>query len=79
MDMIWVDRPLRNTGIGTLLHDHWLNLAVASGASIVMTSCESDEQAPLNWHLKNGFEQVGEFMFPTIQQSGETFLAKRLS
>ena len=78
MDMICVDRPFRKTGIGSLLLDHWLDLAVASGATIVMTSCESDEQMPLNWHLKNGFEPVGEVMFPVIQQSSEIFLAKRL-
>ncbi|MEL6878178.1 MAG: GNAT family N-acetyltransferase [Pseudomonadota bacterium] len=78
MDMICVDRPFRKTGIGALLLDHWLNLAVASGATTVMTSCESDEQTALNWHLRNGFERVGEIMFPTIQESSEIFLAKRL-
>ena len=78
MDMIFVDASHRRSGVGALLLDHWLKLAVDSGASIAMTSCESAEQEALMWHLNNGFERVGEIEFPMMQATSEIFLAMRL-
>lgn len=78
IDMIRVEPSLRRSGIGTLLLDHLQTSAIRQGAKMLLTSCETSEQEPLDWHLGNGFKKVGEIEFPTVQNSSELFLAKRL-
>ncbi|MEM1133774.1 MAG: GNAT family N-acetyltransferase [Pseudomonadota bacterium] len=78
MDMIHVEPSLRRSGIGTLLLEHLQEIAASHGSKIVMTSCESGEQEPLNWHLKQGFAQTGEIAIPTVQTAREIFLVKHL-
>ncbi|MEO1044633.1 MAG: GNAT family N-acetyltransferase [Pseudomonadota bacterium] len=78
MDMIRVEPALQRSGIGTLLLGHLQDIAVSQGAQIIMTSCESDEQEPLNWYRKQGFAPTGDIAIPTIQTARETFLVKHL-
>lgn len=84
MDMIFVAPDSRGAGAGRMLYRNWEQAMIEREASVLMTSCERDEPAPkeagpLQWHLKNGFEVVGEVRFPGIQESKELFLAKRLA
>jgi len=79
MDMIFVAPDLRGAGAGRMLYRNWERAMVERGASVLMTSCEGDEPGPLRWHVKNGFEVVGELQFPGFQESKELFLAKRLA
>ncbi|WOE76529.1 GNAT family N-acetyltransferase [Alterisphingorhabdus coralli] len=78
MDMIRVEPSQQRCGIGMLLLGELQNIAVLHGAEIVMTSCETGEQEPLAWHLRQGFARTGEVNFPTVQDASEVFLVKRL-
>lgn len=78
IDMIRVEPSFQRTGIGTLLLDHLQKSLIRQGVQMLMTSCESGEQEPLDWHLGNGFTKVGEIEFPAVQNSSEVFLAKGL-
>lgn len=78
MDMIYVAPSARRIGTGTLLLSHFEKVAATRGIEITMTSCESDEHGPFEWHLKQGFKPVGEIEVPTVQTSREIFLVKRL-
>ncbi|MEM6909697.1 MAG: GNAT family N-acetyltransferase [Pseudomonadota bacterium] len=78
IDMIRVEPSEQRSGLGTRLLNHLQELVRAHGATIVMTSCESDEPEPLEWYLKHGFTRTGEIDIPTVQSAREIFLAKRL-
>ncbi len=78
MDMIYVAPSARRAGAGALLLSHFEKVAATHGIKIIMTSCESNEREPFEWHLKQRFEPVGEIEVPTVQTSSETFLVKHL-
>ena len=78
MDMIYVSPWAQGTGAGALLLSHLEKVAGGLGIEIMMTSCESNEREPFEWHLKQGFKPIGEIKVPTVQTSREIFLVKHL-
>jgi L-amino acid N-acyltransferase YncA len=79
IDMIYVERSHRRSGIGKQLLSTLQNHPPVRKASCLMTSCEAGEDEPLHWHKCNGFEVVGDIAIPTFQTAREIFLLKRLT
>jgi len=79
IDMIYVDSAHRRSGIGKELLNSFQSHPAVREARCLMTSCESGEDEPLNWHRRNGFEVVGDIDIPTFQAAREIFLVKCLA
>jgi ribosomal protein S18 acetylase RimI-like enzyme len=76
MDMINVIPDHRNRGIGTALFTRWEEVMRESGATLLMTSSESDESEPQAWHRRNGFHEAGSISH--LQPVAEVFFVKHL-
>ena len=78
MDMIFVLDRHRRSGAGTALFESWETKMAAGGATILMTSSETNEKEPREWHRRNGFEECGRLAFGHLGMPSETFLVKNL-
>ncbi len=78
MDLIRVNERQRNKGIGKQLFLFWQNEMKNIGFQQLMTSSTKGEDEPLQWHIKNGFENVGELSFGKSTNDKEIFLIKPL-
>lgn len=78
MDMIVVLGRHRRSGAGTALFEFWETKMVARGATILMTSSETNERESREWHRRNGFEKCGRLTFGQLGLPPETFLVKNL-
>lgn len=76
MDMIRVRPEHRRRGVGVALFQHWEALMRDNGATLLMTSAQADEPAPLAWHKRNGFSEAGAVQFGALQTVAEIFLVK---
>ncbi|WP_379071821.1 GNAT family N-acetyltransferase [Mesorhizobium sp. UC22_110] len=78
MDLIMVLPDHRRSGIGTAVFRHWEATMRAAGATLLMTSSQSDEAEPQAWHRRNGFRDAGSVAFGHLQSIPELFLVKDL-
>ena len=78
MDMIVVLPEHERVGAGTALFDAWRARMGEGGATILMTSAETDDEASLAWHRRNGFEECGSLAFGRPGLPAETFLVRDL-
>lgn len=74
MDMIRVDQEFQKQGIGTELFNFWQDEMQKRNFRELMTSATKDEKEPQDWHLRNGFDHVGEIDFG----EKEVFMIKRI-
>lgn len=58
MNMLWIDEPYRNSGIGTKIVLDWEKLMQANGVKLVMTSTQANEQAQ-HFYRKLGYKDAG--------------------
>lgn len=78
MDLIFVLPECQRSGIGTALFRYWEAAMREMGATLVMTSSQSDEAEPQAWHRRNGFFDAGSVSFGHLQPIPEVFLVKDL-
>lgn len=78
MDLIMVLPEHRRSGVGTALFRYWEAAMRETGATLVMTSSQSDEAEPRARHRRNGFCDAGNVSFGHLQPIPEVFLAKDL-
>lgn len=74
MDMLFVLEDHRGRGIGRGLVDHWESDMFQSGADLVLTSTQADEQAQ-HFYRTLGYKDCGALFLP-IQLPAEIFLCK---
>lgn len=78
MDLIMVLANRQRSGVGTALFRHWETAMRDAGATLLMTSSQSDEAEPQAWHHRNGFRDAGSLSFGHLQTVPEVFLVKDL-
>ncbi|PLP61372.1 N-acetyltransferase [Mesorhizobium loti] len=78
LDLIMVVPDRQRSGIGTALFQHWEAAMQEEGATLLMTSSQSDEAEPQAWHRRNGFRDAGRISFGHLQSVPEVFLVKDL-
>lgn len=78
MDLIMVLPGYQRSGIGTALFRYWEATMRETGATLLMTSSQSDEAEPQAWHRRNGFRDAGSVSFGHLQSIPEVFLIKDL-
>ncbi|MDQ0887860.1 ribosomal protein S18 acetylase RimI-like enzyme [Paenibacillus sp. V4I9] len=76
MNMIWIEEPYRNKGLGKKAVDFWENEMKKQGFQLVMTSTQADEDAQL-FYRKLGYKDSGCLLLDT--QPLEILLAKKLN
>lgn len=74
MNMLSVLETYRGQGIGTRLVSQWESDMFQSGADMVLTSTQADEEAQ-HFYRKLGYQDCGVLFLPT-QISAEIFLRK---
>lgn len=78
MDLILVLPVHQRCGVRTALFRHWEAAMRNAGATLLMTSSQSDETEPQAWHRRNGFHETGNVSFGHLQSVSEVFLVKDL-
>jgi|SRR5690606_26158689 len=58
MNMLWIDEPYRNSGIGTQVVLGWEKSMQANGFKLVMTSTQANEQAQ-HFYRRLGYKDAG--------------------
>ncbi|WP_318152695.1 GNAT family N-acetyltransferase [Paenibacillus terricola] len=75
MNMIWIDEPYRNAGLGKQVVHLWENNMREQGYKLVMTSTQADEEAQ-HFYRKLGYKDSGCLILD--DQPLEVLLTKRL-
>lgn len=75
MNLIWLDEPYRNKGIGKQVVLFWEEQMKEKGFNFIMTSTQADEGAQ-HFYRKLGYKDAGSLILDT--QPLEIFFAKLL-
>lgn len=76
MNMIWIEIPYRNKGLGKQVVDFWENEMKEQGFKLVMTSTQADEGSQ-HFYRKLGYKDAGCLLLDT--QPLEILLTKKLN
>lgn len=75
MNLIWLDEPYRNKGIGKQVVLFWEEQMKEKGFNLIMTSTQADEQSQ-HFYRKLGYKDAGSLILDS--QPLEIFFTKQL-
>lgn len=75
MNLIWLDEPYRNKGIGKQIVLFWEEQMKEKGFNLIMTSTQADEQSQ-HFYRKLGYKDAGSLILDS--QPLEIFFTKQL-
>lgn len=76
--LIWVESDYRGKLVGTNLLEWLENKLLEKGHVFILSSSQTDEQNPQNWHRKVGFVECGTIEEINGPGIGELFFRKNL-
>lgn len=78
LSLIQVNAQERNKGVGFKLINNWQQTLKEQNFDFILSSSQKNEPSAINWHLRQGFQQIGQLSSLNEDGSEEIFMRKEL-